>query len=80
MAADVLPHGLPFASFPRLKVTSGEDTSSCAQFPLSPEPITIRIFSEQIGLLAVEQLLIRMRHPELRPFTCSVKPQLQIPG
>ena len=56
------------------------DDSYCSQFSLSPEPITVRIFSEQIGLLAVEQLLMRIRNPDFRPITLSVKPRLEIPG
>jgi len=55
------------------------DYGNCSQFPLSPEPITVRIFSHQIGMVAVEQLLLRIRNPGFPPIICLVAPQLHFP-
>ncbi len=56
------------------------DLNICAQFALSPAPITIRIFSKQIGLQAVEALLQRIKNPDMPQITCLLKPRLEIPG
>jgi len=55
------------------------DANICAQFPLSPAPVTIRIFSKNIGKQAVELLLQRIKNPEMPQLTCSLKPQLELP-
>ena len=54
------------------------DANVCAQH-MDPEPIKIRIFSQQIGRLAVEALLLRIRNPDMPLFTNLLKPQLVIP-
>lgn len=56
------------------------DTNICAQFPLTPEPVTIRIFSKRIGRQAVELLLQRIKNPDMPQLTCTLKPKLQIPA
>jgi DNA-binding LacI/PurR family transcriptional regulator len=56
------------------------DTSACAQYPLVPEPITIRIFSQKIGQLGALRLRERIEHPELPETTTLVKPRLHIPA
>ena len=55
------------------------DANICAQFPLSPAPVTIRIFSKNIGKQAVELLLQRIKNPDMPQLTCSLKPQLELP-
>jgi DNA-binding LacI/PurR family transcriptional regulator len=45
------------------------DTNICAQFPLTPEPVTIRIFSKRIGRQAVELLLQRIKNPDMPQLT-----------
>jgi len=56
------------------------DTNICAQFPLSPIPVTIRIFSKKIGRQAVELLLQRIKNPDMPQMTCLLKPQLELPN
>lgn len=55
------------------------DTNICAQFPLTPAPVTIRIFSKRIGRQAVEMLLQRIKNPDMPQLTCTLKPQLELP-
>lgn len=55
------------------------DTNICAQFPLTPEPATIRIFSKRIGRQAVELLLQRIKNPDMPQLTCTLKPELELP-
>ena len=55
------------------------DANICAQFPLSPAPATIRIFSKNIGQQAVELLLQRIKNPEMPQLTCTLKPQIELP-
>lgn len=55
------------------------DTNICAQFPLTPEPVTIRIFSKRIGRQAVELLLQRIKNPDMPQLTCTLKPELELP-
>lgn len=56
------------------------DTQICEQFPLSPAPVTIRIFSKEIGQQAVELLLQRIANPDMAQMTCLIEPQLQMPA
>lgn len=56
------------------------DKSICAQFPLDPEPVTIRIFSKEIGRQAFEILMLRLKSPNMPQLTCMLKPQLEIPA
>jgi DNA-binding LacI/PurR family transcriptional regulator len=56
------------------------DTNICAQFPLSPAPVTIRIFSNNIGQQAVELLLQRIKTPDMPQLTCSLKAELELPN
>lgn len=55
------------------------DANICAQHPLSPAPVTIRIFSKKIGRQAVELLLQRIKNPDMPQLTCLLKPQLELP-
>jgi DNA-binding LacI/PurR family transcriptional regulator len=55
------------------------DLNTCGPFALHPEPITIRIFSKQIGRQAVELLLHRIANPHVPQITCLIKPKLDIP-
>jgi LacI family transcriptional regulator len=55
------------------------DANICAQFPLSPAPVTIRIFSKNIGKQAVELLLQRIKNPDMPQLTCTLKPELELP-
>jgi DNA-binding LacI/PurR family transcriptional regulator len=56
------------------------DANICAQFPLSPAPVTIRIFSKNIGQQAVELLLQRIKNPYMPQLTCALKPKLELPN
>jgi DNA-binding LacI/PurR family transcriptional regulator len=56
------------------------DANICAQFPLSPAPVTIRIFSKNIGRQAVELLLLRIKNPDMPQITSLLKPQLELPN
>lgn len=56
------------------------DTNINAQFPLSPPPVTIRIFSKNIGQQAVELLQQRIKNPDMPQLTCLMKPRLEIPN
>ncbi|MFA5687611.1 MAG: LacI family DNA-binding transcriptional regulator [Kiritimatiellales bacterium] len=54
------------------------DTMVCTQH-MSPDPVKIRIFSKQIGQMAVEALLLRIRKPNMPNITHLIKPELVIP-
>jgi DNA-binding LacI/PurR family transcriptional regulator len=54
------------------------DANVCAQH-MDPEPIKIRVFSQQIGRLAVESLLLRIRTSDMPLLTHSLKPKLILP-
>jgi DNA-binding LacI/PurR family transcriptional regulator len=56
------------------------DANICAQFPLSPAPVPIRIFSKNIGQQAVELLLQRIKNPDMPQLTCALKPKLELPN
>lgn len=55
---------------------AGDDTSWQNQ---EPKPVTIDIFSKEIGKEAVDLLLKRSNHPDKPQITCSLKPELIIP-
>lgn len=55
------------------------DTSICSQHPLDPEPVTIRIFSREIGLLGALRMRERIQHPHLPEVVSLVKPRLHFP-
>jgi DNA-binding LacI/PurR family transcriptional regulator len=46
---------------------------------LTPDPIKIEIHAHEIGRLAVEALMLRIRQPDSPQFTISIKPSLDIP-
>ncbi len=54
------------------------DANVCVQH-MNPEPIKIRIFSQQIGRQAIEILMLRIKNPDVPQTTCFLKPQLIIP-
>lgn len=55
------------------------DKNLCSQHHLDPDPVTIRIFSNEIGKLAVAVLLQRIKNTSMPQVTCSLKPELIIP-
>lgn len=55
------------------------DFNICAQFPLSPKPLTWRVHSQKIGFQAVEMLLARVRNRQMPQLTTYVKPNLHVP-
>lgn len=55
------------------------DANICDKHHLIPEPVTTRLFSDQIGKQAVEILLLRIKNPDMPQITCMLKPELVIP-
>ncbi|MEA2068411.1 MAG: LacI family DNA-binding transcriptional regulator [Verrucomicrobiota bacterium] len=73
--AELLNRGIvPMKNLPMI----AGDANVCAQH-MDPEPIKIRVFSQQIGRLAVESLLLRIRTPDMPLLTHSLKPKLILP-
>lgn len=56
------------------------DGNLCSRYHMDPKPVTIRIFSQQIGSQAIELLLQRINNPSMPQVTCLLKPQLILPA
>ena len=56
------------------------DANICSQYHMDLKPVTIRIFSQQIGTQANEVLRQRINNPNMPQLTCRLKPQLILPA
>jgi len=56
----------------------GGDIDICGQY-LSPEPVMIDIQGRQIGKVAVEAMLWRIKHPNLNKMTYSMESEIETP-